>query len=248
MTGKRVSFLFTDYDGTLAPMDVDQSNSAIPPVLDSALRRAALRSKVAVITAKSYDLVRRSVPYAWAWGCVYGLDVRMSDGSSIVFTPAVDVLNALREAKRLVKDGATFEEKRGPLGLLGFSVDWRWSEMPDLPALVSAMQSAGMHTIHDSRDPFVDFLCAPPRKGFALRCMKEAATDSSGIAIFLGDSKADNPAFRASDIAVGVFHGQELDDLECDFITTEADLPSFLNALTGNNMRFEAGLPWLRSK
>ncbi len=248
MSDDRVTVLFTDYDGTLAPVDVEPSKSAIPPALDSALRGIAHKSRVAVITAKSYDHIHHRMPYAWAWACVYGLDIRMSDGTMVTVSSPVDVTRAFDAAKDVVNDGVTLEEKRGPAGLLGFSVDWRRAHMtPDVMSLASAMEQAGMHVVYDPENPFVDFLCVPPRKDFALVCIRDAA-ESAGITMFLGDSVADNPAFRVADLAVAVAHGQRLDALACDFVTTRAELPPFLNALSGNDMRFEPGLPGLRRK
>jgi hypothetical protein len=243
MTADRVDVLFSDYDGTLSPLDATRSRSEVAPALASALRRIAGSASFAVITSKPYDFIYERLPYADAWGCISGLDIRFKGGSRMAVSSPADVQGAFETARRIAPADVTFEEKRDDSRMLGFSVDWRRaSSAPDVPALVSAMSGYGLAPYYDPDYPFADFLCAPSRKGGALVCIREVCAPE-GATLFLGDSPADNSAFREADVSVGVSHGQSLSRLECDFLTTPQDIVTFLSALSDNGMLFHDGLP-----
>jgi hypothetical protein len=248
VTAEKISYLLADYDGTLAPMDVPRSRSSIPPALESVLRVIARETSLGIITAKSFGFIRGRVPYAAAWACVYGLDIHFSDGTNVTVEPSVDMEGALAGARRMARKGVDFEEKRGASGLIGFSVDWtNVAFPPEISTLISEMSGRGLFCGYEPPNRFADFLCAPPRKGRALERIK-AFGRGEGKAMFLGDSSADNPAFRVADVKMGVAHGQNLAPLECEFLTTAADLPRFLKALLDHGMLFEPGLPGIRRK
>ncbi len=248
MTVEKISCLLADYDGTLAPMEVERSRSSIPPALDSVLRVIAGGTRLGIITAKSFGFIRVRVPYATAWACVYGLDLHFRDGTQLTVESSVDMEGALTRARQTARQGVDFEEKRDSSRLIGFSVDWRNVTFPpQVPALISEMTDRGLYCSYEPPNRFADFLCAPPRKGSALESIKAAGRDD-GKTMFLGDSSADNPAFRVADVRMGVAHGQNLAPLECEFVTTSADLPKFLKALVDHGMRFEPGLPGIRRK
>ena len=201
-----------------------------------------------IITAKSYGFIHGRVPYATAWACVYGLDLRFSDGTKVTVEPSVDMEGALARARRITRKGVDFEEKRDSSRLIGFSVDWRNVVFPpEISTLISEMSEMGLFCSYEPPNRFADFLCEAPRKDHALERIKAAGYDD-GKTLFLGDSSSDNPAFRVADVKIGVAHGQDLGPLECDLVTTPADLPAFLRALLDHGMRFEPGLPGIRRK
>ena len=248
MTQDRISLLASDYDGTLSSLEATREESRLPPPLDSVLRAIAGKAKLAVVTSKSFDFISTRIPYAHAWGCVSGLDIRLKDGSELAASPRVDVLAALKKARSILGDSAAYEEKRGAESLLGFAVDWRGRATPaGLDDAIETLVGDGLYVVRDSANPFVDFFGSRPDKGAALALIRDALAPS-GATMFLGDSPGDNPAFRVADVAVGVDHGQPLRSLECDFVVSQGDVASFLNSLYERDMTFAAVLPGVLKK
>jgi hydroxymethylpyrimidine pyrophosphatase-like HAD family hydrolase len=248
LSGDRISLLTTDYDGTLSPLDATLEDSRVSPTLEVVLRAIAEKTKLAVVTSKSFEFIRRRVPYANAWGCVGGLDVRFDDGKEFTASPPVDVEAALRKAKAILGDAVSYEEKRGPTSLLGFSVDWRGRPTPtDVARAMATLKKDGICVAHEPHNPFADFFGSPPDKGAAVSRIKEALGVSGG-ALFMGDSSTDNPAFWEVEIPVGIDHGQPLGSLECSFIVTQDGVTPFLRGLYERDMVFGPGLPGLLRK
>jgi trehalose-6-phosphatase len=244
----RIALLATDYDGTLSPLDSSREESRLPTPLDAVLRGIAGKAKLAVITSKSFEFIFDRIPYAHAWGCVSGLDLRFKDGTEIAASPRVDVEAELKKAKTILGDSVAYEEKRGSRSLLGFSVDWRGRSPPgSLEEAIESMTKGGLHVSREASNPFVDFFCTRPDKGAALAKIK-ASLKVSGPAMFMGDSPSDNPAFREADIAVGVDNGQMLDALECHFVVSHEGVPAFLKSLYERDMTFAAVLPGVLKK
>jgi len=68
--------LFTDLDGTLIPPELVRPRPEVPPPLDAALRKLAELVPVAVVTTKDCGFAARAVPYAAAYACINGIEVR----------------------------------------------------------------------------------------------------------------------------------------------------------------------------
>jgi hypothetical protein len=246
MKDDRISCLFTDYDGTLSPLDVDVEESWLSSSLDAVLREISGKSKLAVVTSKSFEFISRRIPYAHAWGCICGLVVRFDDGKEFTVSPSIDVGRGLEEAKEMLGNTVTYEEKRSSASLLGFSLNWRGNPVPPgLARVVAKLKQEGYYVSHDISDPFADFFCSPPDKGGAVSRIKKAF-GLSGATMFMGDSTADNPAFLEVDVPVGVDHGQKLDSLRCEFLLNYGDVAPFLRALSQQDMVFTPALPGLR--
>jgi trehalose-6-phosphatase len=244
----RVCLLSTDYDGTLSPLDVTLEESRLSPGLDVVLRGIAEKAKLAVVTSKSFDFIKRRVPYAHAWGCVGGLDVRFGNGPDFTVSSSLDVEAALDKAKAILGDEVSYEEKRSSSSLLGFSVDWRGRPTPpELANAIAALNRDGLYVARQPHDTFVDFFASQPDKGAALSRIKDALC-GSGVAMFLGDSSTDNSAFWRIEIPVGVDHGQPLAPLECAFVVAQANVTPFLRALLERDMVFDPGLPGVTRK
>jgi hypothetical protein len=248
LNGGKVSLLFSDYDGTLSPLDVTREESRLSPSLDAVLRGIASKAKLAVVTSKSFEFISARIPYAHAWGCIAGLDVRFADGREFAVSPDLDVEAALEKTKAMLDGEASYEEKRGSAGLLGLSGNGRGRPAPAGVAKAGdAMRRDGLYVAREPSEPFVDFLCSPPSKGAAVSHIRNTLGVSGG-ALFMGDSPIDNPAFREVDIPVGIDHGQPLGPLECAFIVSQRDVAPFLKALYDRDMVFDPALPGLLRK
>ncbi|MDA4134722.1 MAG: hypothetical protein OK441_04040 [Thaumarchaeota archaeon] len=242
----RIGSVFTDYDGTLAPMEVPATSSRVRLQLQKVLVAISAASSLAVITSKSFDFIFPRIRYADAWACVSGLDIRLSDGREFTVSGCAATEAALGVAREAFGRAVTYEEKRSSSKeLLAFSVDWRRSSAP--PKLQSVLRSfsrAGVYVLYEPTNPFVDVFCGPPDKGLAMtRIMNH--WKSKRKTIFLGDSPADNGAFRVADVAVGIVHGQPTGALECDYLLDFSDLTAFLGTLLERDMVFSPDLPGL---
>ena len=61
--------------------------------------------------------------------------------------------------------------------------------------------------------------------------------------MYLGDSENDNPAFRKSDVSIGVSSDDRLGPrLDCTYTIKFENLPSFFNRLVDNNYIFSESL------
>jgi len=228
-----VDAVFSDYDGTLTSMVTDRRHSRIPPSLDAALRSLAEVIPFAVITSKDYAFIRRRTPYAQAWACVCGLDIRLAHGRSFTTDPPFDLEGPLRVAmSELSGDNCRFEEKRDGLGrLLGFSIDWRGGATPRLIGSVSErLVTMGCHVRRQPGEPYLDAFASEPDKGAALVALK-ALLGVSGPVLFLGDSVMDNSAFDAADFAFCVDHGQQVGEIRAEAFLAPSDMPKFVGAL-----------------
>jgi hypothetical protein len=246
----KVEGFFSDYDGTIAPLGVPRDVSRIFKGVEVQLRESVRQVPVCIITSKDFDFIYPRSGFAAGWACVSGLDVRLADGRRWTEKNLVDLSKVLRFAKTKESEGASIELKRGPEGeLLGVAVDW--TEVPETSELmVDSLRTTsreGVTVVYDGASTFADFYAAPPDKGRALKELKRLL-DVKGNTMFIGDSPADNSAFQEANIAVGVSHGQALDDLRCGFVVEQARLEEFLRSLCDSGMEFTPSLAGLRPK
>ncbi|MGD9532210.1 MAG: hypothetical protein AB7V56_00365 [Candidatus Nitrosocosmicus sp.] len=94
--------------------------------------------------------------------------------------------------------------------------------------------------------PFIDIYGTKTNKGDAYDCVvSEIFNLNNGIGkvMYLGDSENDNPAFRKTDISIGINSDDRLrPDLKCKYNLNYQDLPNFLRNLSQNNFEFNTSL------
>jgi HAD superfamily hydrolase (TIGR01484 family) len=231
----KISAIFSDYDGTLAPEDVAPDVSSVPKDIEEQLLSLSSSIPIAIVTSKDYGFVRPRTPFARAWACVSGLELVLSDGRT--FAPP-QTGTRLREGLEYVRRrngfGLTLELKRSTAkGLLAFSVDWRTKSAPPaefIAAAVSDLSRMGLSVSYDPTRPYIDVFGRKPDKGGAVREMKRLL-GVNGNVLFMGDSTSDNSAFEEADLAVCVDHGQNLEGLACGYALKRGELGRFLRSL-----------------
>lgn len=239
----KISAIFTDYDGTLAPEDVPFDASGVPEEIREPLLRLSSSIPIAIVTSKDYGFVRPRTPFARAWACVSGLEIVLSDGRSFA-TPQTG--SRLREGLEYVKRRNEFdmalELKRSTTkGLLAFSMDWRGKPAPPAEFIATAiadLSAMGLTVAYDPARPFLDVFGRRPDKGGAVREMKRLL-DVNGNVLFIGDSTADNPAFGEADLAMCVDHGQSLEGLECGYALRRKELGPFFRSLEDEHLSLD---------
>jgi HAD superfamily hydrolase (TIGR01484 family) len=239
----KISAVFSDYDGTLAPEDVAPDASALPKEIEEPLLKLSSSVPIAIVTSKDYGFVRPRTPFARAWACVSGLEIVLSDGRS--FAPP-QTGSRLREGLEYVRRrndfGLSLELKRSTSkGLLAFSVDWRGRPAPPsefIATAVSDLSGMGLTVAYDPTRPYLDVFGRRPDKGGAVREMKRLL-DVNGNVLFIGDSTPDNPAFEEADLGVCVDHGQSLGGLSCGYALKREELGRFLRSLEDGRLNLD---------
>jgi HAD superfamily hydrolase (TIGR01484 family) len=238
----KISAIFSDYDGTLAPEDVALDASSVPKEIEEPLLGLSSSVSVAIVTSKDYAFVRPRTPFAAAWACVSGLEIVLSDGRTLATSRMADKLReGLNYVKRHNQSGLELELKRSTANdLLAFSVHWRGKSPPtELIAKATAKLSGiGLTVVHDPAQPFLDVFGGRPDKGRAVRELK-TLLGVSGNVLFIGDSAADNAAFEEADVSICVDHGQGLDDVRCRYTLGRERLGPFLSSLSANGLSLD---------
>jgi hydroxymethylpyrimidine pyrophosphatase-like HAD family hydrolase len=155
---------------------------------------------------------------------------------------------ALQYVKQHIGGDIAVEEKRDSRGqTIAFCIDWRQAKNKRKAKIEAAQVMAyckalPLETIKYEGQPFFDVYPCPIDKGKALEELKRNFGLSGG-ALYMGDSKVDNTAFKVSDISIGVIHGETMQDLDCNYWIRFEDVASFLHLLLSKQLNFSADLP-----
>ncbi len=238
-----VEALFTDLDGTLIPPDVSREDARLTSRLHAALSRLSEELKLAVITTKDYHFASRLVPFAHAWATIGGLEITTRDNTSYVEERVLEKQYAIGRVLSLAEELASgldrivVERKllRDRVTLAGLAFDWRLSgsveKAVEAASLIEAEAKAhGLHVMRYPGRPYLDVFAAEIDKGKALRRLREIL-NIGGAVIYMGDSEADNPAFREAEISIGIIHSETPKNLEAKHTIPFNARENFLEAL-----------------
>jgi len=226
--------LFTDLDGTLIPPEFVRLRPEVPPPLGEVLRRLAGLIPVAVVTTKDCDFASRVVPFAAAYACINGVEVRAGRYVAVVRDVRFEAMEEVYKAA-LGLD-AYVEAKRMWGGrVAGVTVDWRGRGAPPrgLEEVVQLAGQLGLKVLKYSRHPLVDIYGAEVDKGEAVRLLK--ALLGVKHVVYMGDSENDIPAWREADVKILIRHG-----LNSQFYVNGAvpirfeELPGYLEEVVSN--------------
>ncbi len=248
-----VQALFLDYDGTISPLSVPRSESKVASENMAVLSQISRQIPVAVITTKDLAFVVKRTPFAHAWAGSGGLEIKIGD--VVTEEPCLKKMTnhiaaALKYAKASSDNDLIIEEKHDSEGAtIAFSVDWRQSidrrrAEERASKIISYCETLPVVTIRYEGQPFFDVFPCSIDKGKALLKLKQKLGLRNGI-LYMGDSRVDNPAFEAADIAVGVVHEETPDSLVCEYFVKFEDLTVFFQDLLKSHFHFSPKSPMI---
>lgn len=251
-----IKCLISDYDGTISPLSVSRVESRVPLDTRVILRQVGRYLPISIITMKDLPFIIPRTPFASAWSGLGGLEMQI--GRRVLKKECIeDRLPGISSAADYAKShitaaGVEIEEKQDSEGrTVAFCVDWRRAgdserAKQEVEGVAACCRGLKLTLIRYEGQPFYDVCPVVPDKGWALQELISELAVKSGV-LYLGDSKTDNSAFRASSVSVGVVHDETcVRSLDCDYLVGFEEVPDFLNSLLMNNLLFSSDFPMVR--
>ncbi len=235
---KDVTALFTDYDGTIAPIDMARHLSKPPESIYGELKEISRHIPVAVISTKDCDFLVSRTDFASAWSCTNGLEIRAGN-TRYIHEELPKWQDRLESLIDLIKSSelreAYLEVKRVGGFVGGLGIDWRNKGSVSASALNDIINMAsrlGFRVIRYRRHPFIDIYPGiPVDKGYAVTKLRELM-GIKGPIMYMGDSENDIPAMKVVEYPIGIRHRYNEDlNLPVLLWINEDELPIFLNDL-----------------
>lgn len=245
--------IFSDYDGTLCPLELRREDAFIAPRLKRVLTKASKRIKIGIVTTKDLGFIKERVPFASGIAATCGLEMEVGGRSTLderVKEPNKRIEKSYQDAlKRIlqIRDNIMVERKETDDGdLIAFCVDWRlsrnWDEARKKAApILELCKEQGMFVVDSTISPFANVYPIEVEKGAALKKLR-VEMEVMGPVMYLGDSEADDPAFRLADISVGVKHRRTMPALQCKYRLEFFELDNFFQKLIDADFNFQEGM------
>jgi HAD superfamily hydrolase (TIGR01484 family) len=249
----KIEAIFSDYDGTLSPLELKREDAFIAPRLRRLLIKASKRIMIGIITTKDISFIQERVPFAQGIAGTSGLEFQVGDRTTLddrVQLPNAKLEQVYREAlKRILQihENVSVERKETDNGdLLAFCVDWRltrdWADAQRKAApILSFCKEQGMYVVESNISPFANVFPIEVSKGDAFTKLRKEL-NVTGATMYLGDSEADNPAFQLADVSIGIKHRRTAPELGCKFWLEFFELDTFLSNLIDANFEFNESM------
>lgn len=193
--------LFADLDGTLIPPELVRRDGEVPEELDLALRELSHLVPIAIVTTKDCRTAYEKVPYAKAFACINGIEIKAGGYTAIADDlRAIEMEQLVRRARSL---DAYIDAKRTSDGRwAGLTIDWRetGAQPKGLEELLAYAEGLGMTVLRYRRHPMADIFASKKNKGDAVKLLK--AMLGVSYVVYMGDSDNDIPAWRMADVRI----------------------------------------------
>jgi HAD superfamily hydrolase (TIGR01484 family) len=246
----KISAIFSDYDGTLSPLELRREDAVLSPMLRRLLTKVSKRITLGIITTKDLSFVRDRVPFAHGISASCGLELQI--GEKILLDERVrgtneklakayqDVLKKVLQAR----DNLVIERKESEdENLIAFCIDWRmarnWDEAKRVAApLLTYCKEQGLYVVESVVSPFANVFPMKVDKGEAFGKLKREI-GVEGPIMYLGDSEVDDPAFQLAEVSVGVKHRRIMPKLQCKYRIEFFEMENFLSKLIDSDFEFK---------
>ena len=246
----KLGAVFSDYDGTLCPLEVRREDAYLSPILRRLLTRVAKAKPLGIVTTKDLAFIRERVPFAHGISGSCGLELQIGEKVTIderVRQPNEKFQRAYQEVLKKVlqtKENLMIERKESDEeNLIAFCIDWRlarnWDEAKRRATpLLAYCREQGLFVVESDISPFANVFPMKVDKGEALRNLKEAM-GVTGPIVYLGDSEVDDAAFQVADISIGVKHRRVMPKLQCKYRMEFFEMENFLSKLLDSDFDFK---------
>jgi len=246
----KIQALFSDFDGTLSPLELRREDAYIPSRLKRLLTKASTKIKLGIVTTKDLTFIKERVPFAHGIAATCGLEIQVGDRTSVderVREPNKKIETAYKEALTRIlpiPDNIVIERKETEEGnLLAFCIDWRlskdWNEARRKTApLLTFCKEQGLFVVESEISPFANVFPFQVDKGAAyLKLRTELGV--TGPTMYLGDSEIDDAAFQLAEVSVGIKHRRVMPRLQCKYRVEFLELEGFLSNLIDADFDFQ---------
>ena len=249
----KIQALFSDFDGTLSPLELRREDAYIPPRLKRLLTRASKTVKLGIVTTKDLSFIKERVPFAHGIAATCGLEMQIGDRMYLderVREPSKKIETAYRQALTRIlpiPDNIAIERKETDEGnLIAFCVDWRLSKDWDearrkTVPLLTLCKEQGLFVVESDIAPFANVFPFQVDKGSAyLKLHTELGV--TGPTMYWGDSEIDDPAFQIAEVSIGIKHRRVMPRLQCKYRVEFLELEGFLSNLIEADFDFQEAM------
>jgi HAD superfamily hydrolase (TIGR01484 family) len=247
----KLSAIFSDYDGTLSQLESRREDAVLSPILRRLLSKVSKHLTLGIVTTKDLSFIRERVPFAHGISASCGLEMQVGEKTLLDDRePHEQLEKVYQEVLKKVlqaRDNLVIERKESDdEHLIGFCLDWRlarnWDEAKRIAApLLDYTRKQGLYVVESGISPFANVFPMKIDKGEAFeKLKKELGVD--GSVMYLGDSEADDPAFRLAEVSIGVKHRRVMPKLECKYRIEFFELENLLTELIDSDFDFKESM------